>query len=257
MRFGEGMDPVEVQWYQARPGAPSLPFAHRFGARVWENNWRSEVDKGQLGEVYGLYPKWCVPEIDANTCLEGPYWPDKFRPGVPLMDVGTFPALRKDVEGRVTGCCKPPQFVPFFDFCAVLPRITKRIRVTMYDPSNSICPVVNGTDIIMTREDDGIWRGDGTFGPGGTPISLEFPFYPNPTSTCRIRVSFTDHFPSEVWIRIDQTTEPNFVWTNNPLAIRNLLVSDNHLSGGFQPCGFLVPLPDWYTDIKGLPDVAE
>lgn len=257
MRFGEGMDPVEVQWYQARPGAKPPPFAHRFGARVWENNWRSEVDKGQLGEVYGLYPKWCEPELDLNTCLEGPYWPDKYKPGVPITDVGTFQALRKDAQGRVTGCCRAPEFVPFVDFCDVLPRFTKRVRVTFESEDGSYCTNANGTNVIAVQADDGIWRASTTFGSTGEPIDIDFPFYPNPTSACHMRVVFTDHLPSQVWIRFNQIEEPGWEEFNNPLMIRNMRVSNNQTSGGFHPCGPLSILPEWFTHIRALPDEAE
>jgi len=251
MRFVEGQDGIKVRWQRARPGAKVPPFRHQFGSRVWEENWRGKADRGEFGEVYGSTLKWVEPQMDPHTCLDGPFWPEEYRPGVMSRDAQDFKAIRKEANGTFSGCCTPPSYVPLWpalEYCLVgkiTPRLTQRLRVRSLPNFPFDCPRAIGTDFIIEREADGIWRGVGEYGTSGITMSCEFPV------DCLLRLTFDLAGDPYVEFRVDDFPL-NLEYSLNPPRIFNWIAWRNGVPNHLMICGPGLPLPSFRLQVDAI-----
>lgn len=188
MRLVEGQPGIPIRWLKCAPDAKPLPFNHRMGSRIWEDDWRTKVDTGEFGEIYGTYPKWVQRQV-APACANprGPYWPEEYRPGVPGTEADTFPALRMDAERWPIACCGDPEFVPTWPACNVSP-LTRLPEVfwLKYSPSTEPSCWLSTTIIEMTRGEDGAWRGSADPGFHLIPMDVVLNPFALTSDQCKI-----------------------------------------------------------------------
>jgi hypothetical protein len=192
MRLVENQPGVPVRWLACAPGAKPLPFDHRMGSRIWEDDWRLKEDTGEFGEIYGTTPQWTT-RSSPPACPDprGPYWPEEYRPGVPSKDAGTFPALRMDAQGWPLACCGDPEFVDLFPACSEgqVMRLPGRFWLKFSPSSLGITCWVETTYVQVDRDSNGRWFGATPTGPHGLATEIIY----DPASSdgpCRIRWRF-------------------------------------------------------------------
>jgi len=118
MRLVSGQPGIKIGWQKARPESKVWNGKDVMRSRIWESFWRQKVDRGEFGEVYGAPREWITPELTPPLqCNNGPYWPDKYKPGVPSNEALTYPVLRTDASRRVLACCGDPLTWPAFPTC--------------------------------------------------------------------------------------------------------------------------------------------
>lgn len=193
MRLVENQPGVTVRWLKCREGAQPLPFDHRMGSRVWEDDWRGKEDTGEFGEIYGLYPQW-VQRAEPPTCAQpqGPYWPTEYRPGVRSMDAYTFPALDMDAEGWPLACCGPAEFVELYPACneGEITRLPGRFWIK-FSPTDPPSCWFSTTVIEMNRvPETGGWYGSADPGPHLIPTEVVYAIPDDFWGQCGVRVKF-------------------------------------------------------------------
>lgn len=251
MRLVKGQSGIMIKWQKARPESQVMNGPGTIRSRIWESDWRTEADLGQFGEVYGASRKWIVPEVTPPIlCAKGPYWPEIYKPGVKSTDAFTYPVLRMDSQGRPIACCGDPLTWPSYGNCDLTVRWPSKIRLRTFKPDLvNYCDAAEGTDLVMARGDDGVWRGTGTFGTTGLAIAVEYPDKSVTINDCWMIMKWTDFPPNFVrWFVVPGTEREFFIV--NPPSILIPFVNQNGWQTGFSPCGFLSPLPSWKTGLS-------
>lgn len=258
MRVVEGQPGIDVRWERCRPGAKPLPFAHGYGARIWENDWRQKQDDGSFGEVYGRRPKWVAPQLDANLCLKGPYWPEAYRPGVPSREAGTFPALRREAGGGFSGCCTPAQFVPRFRMCNATILFPKRCRITV-NPFNTVtlCAFANGKEFLAEHDPEtGQWYAESEWNAElHLTAYVRFPVYPfGDNGHCYLEVGWLGHAELTFLFRLDQGDVYPEVTVNPIRYYWAFSLTPTYEFFTWLPCWFQLPPYDFPLGLVGLVD---
>lgn len=251
MRMVEGQPGIKVRWMRARKDAKPPPFEHPYGSRVWENGWRQAKDRGGFGEVYGSAIKWVEPELDPHVCLDGPFWPEQYRPGVAREDAYDYPALRREAGGTFSGCCTKPAYWPLWRPCRDTPRFPRKIRVTMSGQDGGGCPPCFGTDFLMLRGDDGIWRGNGVFGVTSRRFEATFPLPHTPDNLCNLKLLFDGPEGAFVEHGYNPDVGSPEVIPNPPVLFR-WVPSTNGIPNSWFICVPATPLPNWYLRVEGV-----
>lgn len=196
MRFAKGGGASPVRWYAVTKNAPDKPEGYGYGSKIWEDHWRDEIDSGRLGEIPSIKPVWLPHAAPVDPqCDRGPYWPTRYRPGVPETDLGSYVALDTDGQGNVIACCGPVVTTPQFAVCSASPLI--RLPQTFwlkFSPTTSPSCWLETTTIQMNYSPiTGKWTGVGS--PGFHLLPMEVEYNPNGSDFNKCSIIFTIHFP--------------------------------------------------------------
>lgn len=245
MRIVAGQPGIDVKWIKARPDAKPLDFDNPYGSAVWQDDWRQALDLGAFGEVPGVWPKWIDLETaPARPCPPGPYWPERFRPGVGIKDALSYPVIRMDADNWPDGCCQDPDFVFTYRSCWDYMRLPLKIRVqAFHNAATGLCVNADGTDFAIQRGIDGIWRGNGVFGSTGEPISFVLPDPDLPFDDCWATMRWINH-PANFQRWKIAANPLQQVHTVNPPSVFWATPDQNGWQTGFLPCGpFIIIAP--------------
>lgn len=197
MRFAKGGGVSPVRWYAVTKNAPDKPEGYGYGSKIWEDHWRDEIDSGRLGEVPGIKPKWLPHAAPVDPqCGKGPYWPTRYRPGVPETDLGSYVALDTDGQGNVIACCGPVVTTPQFALCDASPVIRlPQSCFLKFSPSAYPSCWLETTVVPFNRNAvTGIWSGAADPGIHGLP--MEVVYNPNASAFDKCAITITLHYPS-------------------------------------------------------------
>ena len=200
MRIVAGQAGVPAKWFKCAPGRDKKPAGVGWGSRIWEEEWRTRLDIGEFGEILGVKPAWLPsPQPAFNECDHGPYWPERFRPGVPVKDADTFPVLRRDAQGWPIACCHPAQFVPLTSTCSPSVRIPDAFWFETYETGGLPCTKSLPTKVSCVKGLDGIWFGTSIWGSTGLPVEVRYDPAQAVGGLCPVGV----HFPHPPWPLIE------------------------------------------------------